>query len=73
MMQLLFSPLPCEQSQSQFSEFSEFQPLCAPILTRDVETQDVTQDERDNLQCLEAAAPIVKQRHKVSQKDKGDM
>ena len=71
MMQLLFSPLPCEQS-SQFSEFSESQPLCAPILTRDVETQDVTQDERDNLQCLEAA-PIVKQRHKVSQKDKCDM
>ena len=41
-MQLLCSPCPRSLSESP----------AAPILICDVETQDVTQDEGDNLQCL---------------------
>ena len=56
-MQLLCSPCPRSLSESP----------AAPILICDVETQDVAQDEGDNLQCLDgagkAAAPqdIVRQ------------
>lgn len=47
-MQLLCSN--CNAAVFPMSPISQSQP--APILICDVETQDMTQDEGDNLQCL---------------------